>query len=96
MYDEILFSVLEYIKNLNKTASYWNKELFEQQTYSLWAAKEIYFKLVKNEELPPAYVVEDFATKMDIYACKNKETSFMFSIAHDVAIDILDTIIYCV
>ena len=94
MYDEILFAILEYINDLKQTASYWNKELFQQQAYSLWAAKEIYFRLAKNETYSPAYLVEDFANKMDDYACKRKETSFMFSIAHDVAIDILD-LIYC-
>ena len=58
MYDEIMFSILEYIVDLKQTASYWNKELFEQQVYSIWAAKEIYCELYYNETYSPAYIVE--------------------------------------
>ena len=92
MYDEIMFSVLQYIFELKQSASYWKKELFAQQSYAIWAAKEIYLLLCENETYPPECVVEEFANKMDNYACKRKETSFMFSIARDTAIDILDLI----
>ena len=92
MYDEIMFTILERICDLKQSTSYWQKELFAQQVYTIWAAKEIYFLLSENDIYPPEVVVEEFANKMSDYASKRKETNFMFSIAYDTAIDILDLI----
>lgn len=91
MYDEILFSIIDYMNEIEK-ASFWNKELFEQQVYSIWAAKEIYILLYENEDEHPAQVVERYAKKMDEYSCRHGEKSIMFSIAHDTAIEILGII----
>ena len=87
MYDEIMFSIIEFIAELNSPKSHWDGELFEQQCYSIWAMKELYFELAKNEEKTALNVIEDFIKRMDNYACKNKETSFMFSVAKDKVVN---------
>ena len=92
MYDEIMFSIIGYIADLNLPSDYWNRDLFEQQCYSIWAAKELYYELSINEEKPAETVIDDFIKRMDEYSCKCIETSFMFSIARDTAIDILDIV----
>lgn len=92
MYDEILFSIIEYVADLNMPKNHWNKELFEQRCYSIWAAKELYYELAKNDDKPAETVIEEFIDRMDKYSCKNIETSFMFSVAKDTALDIYDLV----
>lgn len=64
---------------------------FELASYNRATVKEI-LCAIKDSDLPPAIVVEDFAKKMDIFACKARtnQSKQMFSIAHDMAVCIGD------
>lgn len=87
--DEVLMILIEYAANLKTPKNYWKKDLFAQQSYSIWAVKEIYREVSGKTNIPPIVVIEDFAERMDEYSMMCKETSFMFSVAYDVACDIL-------
>ena len=57
-----------------------------------WAEKETW-DWIKKSNYPPVTACEEFANKMDDYACKNKHQSVIFSIAKDVAMNILDELL---
>lgn len=71
-----------------------NKTLFAQKSYSNWAKKEIDRYLAQNKG-DSIDAVEEFRSMMDSFACnaKTAEANFMFSVAYDVATDVLDGLI---
>lgn len=66
---------------------------FAQESYSRWAAKELIACLEKNPTTPPLLVIEEFRDKMDRYACQNKDSSYIFSVAYDMAEYIIDLLL---
>ncbi len=72
------------MSSLNKPYFGLSKKLFEQRCYQEWAVKEV-LRAIETSDLPPYMVAEEFAEKMDEYACLKERTSFMFSVAHDTA-----------
>ena len=70
---------------------FWHKELFEEMSYSRWAAFEILRLIMDNPFEPPDEVVEKFLLKVALYAQVAKEPiqQRIFSIAEDTAEDIL-------
>lgn len=68
---------------------YWIKEAyFRQESYAVWAAREI-LSLMQNANKPTISVLQDFIEKMDAFSCKNMCSSLGFSVAKDVAEDIM-------
>lgn len=65
---------------------------FAQQSYARWAMQEIIRYVGKNSNTPIYILMEEFRSKMDDAACEAKDPSknFMFSVAYDVATDVLD------
>ena len=62
----------------------------EYRSYSNWARQEVIKYVKENPDKTAIESVEKFIRMMDCYSCKNPKTSIVFSIAHDVALDILD------
>lgn len=50
---------------------------------------------IRDSELPPIMVIEEFIKKMDIYACaaRNPKEKFIFSTSYDMAIHIEDVLL---
>lgn len=69
----------------------WHKQLFEEMTYSRWAALEIVERLMDHPLDPPETVVEDFLLRVALYSqvAKTPTQQRIFSIAEDTAEDIL-------
>ena len=65
------------------------KEYFEHLSYSKWIAEEILHR-VEVSNKPATLIVEELIFKLNKWACINPKTSFIFSTAHDTAVDILD------
>ena len=78
--------VLEYISKLERPGKHQPLLYFAFYSYSRWAAKELLKELEQHSDMPAIDVVDHFSTM-------NKDTSFCFSTAHDVATDILDELI---
>lgn len=95
MEDKVLDLLIEYYLNLNPVGEkeYWNEDVFEQKVYTAWGVMEIYNEIKNNPDTLPIEVVENFASKMNEYSCKDNKTSHIFSIAYDVSLDILDQLI---
>ena len=82
-----------YISRLNNPTRNWRNSNFKQISYSKWAAKEVLKYVKEHDSIPVTIAIEEFIRKMDKYSCMNSNTSYMFSVAHDIAVDILDTFI---
>lgn len=77
-------------------STYYMKAIdFLYDSYKRWAIMELRAYIKKNKNRPVIETIESFCYKMDCYACesKNGNSNFMFSIARDVGIDVLDAII---
>lgn len=90
MNESAIQTVKEYIADLKPPKYRLKRSFFEQKTYSIWAAKEVLQYLWSHPDTPPIIAIEEFIEKMDKYSLKNRESSFIFSVAHDIAEDILD------
>ena len=67
------------------------KNTFEIRAYQLWAAKEFYNYIYRNGPC----VIESghqFVEMVDDFSCKDVASSWIFSIAYDVAVEMLDFI----
>ena len=73
-------------------------------SYRRWAIKDlietiendIYFERhLKNTGIDPIYFMERYREKMDSFAClaKTEKTNLIFSVAYDLATDVLDELI---
>ncbi len=70
-----------------------SKDWFKQISYSRWAVDEILKRIEKNGSTPPVLIVEDFIREMDVFSCRNRRAGIIFSVAHDMAENILDVLI---
>lgn len=74
--------------------SYSNKDLadFKFCSYANWALDELYMFIFLRKEENLIDVIEDFRMMVDDFACNatSGDANFMFSVAYDVATDILD------
>lgn len=91
MNERTISIIKEYMQRLEKPNDNVKTSYFKQLSYSRWAVGEILRCVEKQKSIPPARVVEDFIFRMDQYSCVNHNSSFMFSVAHDIAEDILDS-----
>lgn len=92
--DYILSAIREYADEYLKEPA-WRlpKDWFKHISYSRWAVEEILKSIENSKITSPITVVENFIRKMDDFSCSNQETSIIFSVAHDLAVDILDVLI---
>ena len=89
----VLSAIREVRYELKEPGSKWPRGRFEQQSYSRWAINELIFYIYKSEPMPTIQAVEEFIRKMDDYSCRSQHTSFAFSVAHDIAVSVLDILI---
>lgn len=79
-------------KSLTTTAK-WRGYSLAQESYSRWAGREIMVRLLRDNTTPPLIIIEQFRDQMDDYSCRNVHTSYMFSVAKDMAEWIIDLLI---
>lgn len=91
----ILDLIKEYYKNFcvkSKFSNSWKDRLyFQQHSYQKWAVTTIIDCVEKSDKMP-INEIEDFINKMDDFSCLSNN-SYMFSVAYDIGVDILDFII---
>lgn len=69
------------------------RDLFAQRSYQKWAVDEIIKSIEESKSIPPITVLDDFIRKMNDFACRGGEGGFIFSVAYDIAIEILNIVI---
>lgn len=92
MKQKAIFIVQNYIRELGEPYKSLRRAHFRQKSHSIWAAEEILTRILTSGK-DPISVVEDFARSTDQYSCIDGSASYMFSVAHDTAMDILDRIL---
>ena len=90
MNDRYIFAVYDYALDQYEPKCAWPKDNFERYCYAKWAVDEILRYLMDRKDTHPIVVIEDFVSKMNAYSFANRKFSLMFSIARDIAEDILD------
>lgn len=88
--ERALESLREYISLLPEPTIADSKSLFAHRSYSIWAAETILQAVEKSRRISPVTIIEQFAWKFNKYSCNH----YMFAVAHDVALDILDTVCF--
>ena len=92
--DERAISVIEdYMFDLFEPGRNWPKYEFNKRSYERWAAKEILKRIQQHPEIPAINLVEEYVLMTDEFSGiehDERNDSFIFSVAHDVATDILD------
>lgn len=83
-------TIQDYMLDLKEPKCNWKASRFSQLSYSRWAANEVLIYVTKRKNISPIIAVEEFIAKVDKYSCMNAKHSYPFSIAHDIATDILD------
>ncbi len=93
MDDRAIFAIKEYMCNLSEPAREWSTYEFSKRSYARWAISEILKRIQNQPNSIPIEVVKDFARKAYAYLgvkYGDRNNSFIFYVAHDVATDILD------
>lgn len=74
---------------------YMRDDVFMYQSHRHWAIKEIKLYFEERIDQDPLYLIENFRRMVDYYSCKTKvkELDIMYSVAYDVATDVLDVLI---
>lgn len=93
MDERVIFAIEDYMYDLFEPGRNWPKYEFRKRSYARWATSEILKCIQKQLDRPPVEVVEDLVRKTDEYSGvehDDRNDSFIFYVAHDVATDILD------
>lgn len=83
----------EYMFDLFEPGRNWPKYEFRKRSYGRWAAEEILKSIKRHPDISPMQTVEEFVRATDKFSGiehDERNDSFIFSVAHDVATDILD------
>ena len=93
MYSRAIKVIESYIYDLKEPRMNLTRTRNSQRIYSRWAAEEVLGYVIYRKDIPPTQAVEEFMHKMDSYASLNSKNSYIFSVAYDIAADILDLLI---
>lgn len=85
--------VKDYISELPEPRYHLKKSYICQRSYSIWAAEEVLRTIRKRKDVTPIVAVEEFVYRMEYFALKRPEASYIFSVAYDVGMDILDILL---
>ncbi len=92
--DERAISAIEdYMFDLFEPGRNWPKYEFNKRSYERWAAKQILESVRHHPDISPLQIVEEYVRMTNEFSGiehDERNDSFIFSVAHDVATDILD------
>lgn len=93
MDNRVISVIEEYMFDLFEPGRNWPKYEFRKRSYGRWAAEEILKSIHHRQDISPMQVVEEFFRRTEEFSGiehDERNDSFIFSVAHDVATDILD------
>ena len=93
MDERVISAIEDYKFDLFEPGRNWPKYEFNKRSYERWAAKEILKRIQQHPEIPAINLVEEYVLMTDEFSGiehDERNDSFIFSVAHDVATDILD------
>lgn len=90
MNERAIRAIENYIYELEEHSSSTKKSMIMQNSYSKWAAHEVLRYVKLRSDILPIQAIEVFMDKMNNFACVNRKNSYIFSVAYDIAADILN------
>ena len=93
MDERVISAIEDYMFDLFEPGRNWPKYEFNKRSYERWAAKEILKRIQQHPEIPAINLVEEYVLMTDEFSGiehDERNDSFIFSVAHVVATDILD------
>lgn len=93
MDERVISAIEDYMFDLFEPGRNWPKYEFSKRSYERWAAKEILESIRRRPDISPLQIVEGYVHMADKFSGiehDERNDSFIFSVAHDVATDILD------
>ena len=93
MDERVISAIEDYMFDLFEPGRNWPKYEFNKRSYERWAAKEILKRIQQHPEIPAINLVEEYVLMTDEFSGiehDERNDSFIFSVANDVATDILD------
>lgn len=88
--ERVIEIIRDYISMLPEPSLADSRKKFAHRSYAIWAAETLLCAVEKSRRIAPITVVEQFVWKMNRYSCSH----YMFSVAHDIALDILDHVTF--
>lgn len=92
--NEFVTIIAKYCVRMYKAPDRRDKDIFTQRVYEKAAVMDILNKCDQERDKPVRWIIEEYEKQMDEYSTKNLRNSYMFSVARDVATDILDRFFY--
>lgn len=94
MKNKAIFIIQNYIDGLEKSMINNISSVFRQKSHAKSAAEELLLDILAHDETAVVNVIEGFIRRMDEYACLPHPGSYIFSIAYDTAVYLLDEIVF--
>ncbi len=90
--DKAVIALCEYLNETEEPGAYWPKYLFEDISFSRWAAGELIEAILDHPFVSPEDTIEEFAIKMTLYsACSGgRDSRRIFLIAAKFAYECLE------
>lgn len=82
--------VKNYIYDLKEPTNEWRIKQFESRSTAIWAANEVLRLIISHPDESVFDLIECLAKKFDRYSMLDEKTSYIFSSAYDITMDILD------
>jgi hypothetical protein len=86
---DVIYDYIAHMPVPRKRYGRFADNMFGQEAYGLWAAYEILRRVAKNPNRRPVEVIDEYRMEMEDLSLINSKTSWIFSVATDVAEDIL-------
>lgn len=93
MDNRAILAIEDYMFDLFEPGRNWPRYEFRKRSYGRWMAEEILKSIKSHPDIWPIQIVEEFVRKTDEFSGiehDERNDSFIFSVAHDIATDILD------
>ena len=92
-HEQVILIIEDYIFDITEPQRNWDKHWFREVSYQRWAGRELLNRVRRNPEKDPIDVISDFVIKTREFSSKDyedKEDRQIFSIAYEMATDILE------
>lgn len=92
-HEQVILIIEDYIFDITEPQRSWDKHWFKEVSYQRWAGRELLDRVRRNPTQDPIDIISDFAVKTGKFSAKDyrdKEDRQIFSVAYEMATDILE------
>ena len=92
-HEQVILIIEDYIFDITEPQRSWDKHWFKEGSYQRWAVREHLDRVRRNQAQDPIDNISEFAEKKCKFSAKDygdKEDRQIFSVAYEMATDILE------